>query len=72
MEEWIKFYKKDDFKGFIGQAKIKAAQQGKELEIYLAEQSNIFKRMIIGAHEEMIEKLKNTKSKDDEMFSDVK
>ena len=68
MEDFIKFDKNNDRKGYWAHVKKKAAEQKKDLEVYLAEQSNIVKRMLIGNHEERIEVLKNTISKDDDEF----
>lgn len=72
MEDLILSYDKKDFKGYMQRAKKKAAEQNKDLEVYLAEQSNIVKRMLIGNHEERIEVLKNTISKDDDAFQEDK
>jgi hypothetical protein len=68
MEEYLKYDRNNDLKGYWIHVRKMAAEQNKDVEVYLAEQSNIIKRMLIGNHEEKIEELKKIISKDAERF----
>lgn len=68
MEEYLKYDRNNDLKGYWIHVRKMAAEQNKDVEIYLAEQSNIIKRMLIGNHEEKIEELKMVISKDADKF----
>jgi len=68
MEEYLKYDRNNDLKGYWIHVRKMAEDQNKDVEIYLAEQSNIIKRMLIGNHQEKIEELKKIISKDADQF----
>lgn len=53
-----------DIKDFVKKTEAEAASQDKRVDIYLAEQSNDFRKMFIRWHKEIIKELEQIKSLD--------
>jgi|GEM_PF-2200869 len=58
----VKKQPKKDAKDFMAKMQAEAASQDKHIDIYLAEQSEGFKQILIRMHREVIKELKQIKS----------